>query len=306
MSLSIDKIETSVPQPVPLHRNRLIRTWPLLAPSVALLFVWMIVPLVMTLWFSFQRYNLVDPTITGFAGIDNYKFLLEDPAMLTAIVNELILVGGVLAATVILGTCFALLFDQNFFGRNIARLLVIAPFFVMPTVSALIWKNLLMNPVSGVFAWIASSLGFHAVDWFTSLPLTSISIIVAWQWTPFATLILLTAMQSLDREQLEAARMDGARGLQLFRFVILPHLLRPISIVVMIETIFLLAIFAEIFITTSGGPGNATTTLTYLIFLRALANYDVGGASAGGVIAIVLANIVAFFLVRTIAKNVNV
>jgi sorbitol/mannitol transport system permease protein len=163
-----------------------------------------------------------------------------------------------------------------------------------------------MNPVSGVFAWITSSLGIGAIDWFTSLPLTSIAIIVAWQWIPFATLILLTAMQSLDREQMEAARMDGARGFQLFRFVILPHLLRPISIVVMIETIFLLAIFAEIFITTSGGPGNATTTLTYLIYLRALVNYDVGGASAGGVIAIVLANIVAFFLVRTIAKNVNI
>jgi sorbitol/mannitol transport system permease protein len=306
MSVSINKVEKSVPKQVPLHRNRLIRTWPLLSPSVALLFIWMIVPLAMTLWFSFQRYNLVDPTTSGFAGINNYKFLLEDPAMLTAIVNELILVGGVLAATVIFGTFFALLFDQEFFGRDIARLLVIAPFFVMPTVSALIWKNLLMNPVSGVFAWITSSLGIGAIDWFTSLPLTSIAIIVAWQWIPFATLILLTAMQSLDREQMEAARMDGARGFQLFRFVILPHLLRPISIVVMIETIFLLAIFAEIFITTSGGPGNATTTLTYLIYLRALVNYDVGGASAGGVIAIVLANIVAFFLVRTIAKNVNI
>jgi sorbitol/mannitol transport system permease protein len=306
MSVSIDKAEKSVPQPVSQHRNRLIRTWPLLAPSVALLFIWMIVPLAMTLWFSFQRYNLVDPTISGFAGFNNYKFLLEDPAMLTAIINELILVGGVLAATVVFGTVFALLFDQEFFGRDIARLLVIAPFFVMPTVSALIWKNLLMNPVSGVFAWISSSLGFGAIDWFTNLPLTSVAIIVAWQWIPFATLILLTAMQSLDREQMEAARMDGARGIQLFRFVIFPHLLRPISIVVMIETIFLLAIFAEIFITTSGGPGNATTTLTYLIYLRALVDYDVGGASAGGVIAIVLANIVAFFLVRTIAKNVNV
>ena len=306
MSVSINKVENSVTKQAPIHRNRLIRTWPLLAPSVALLFIWMIVPLAMTLWFSFQRYNLLDPTISGFAGINNYKFLLEDPAMLTAILNELVLVGGVLVATVIFGTLFALLFDQEFFGRDIARLLVIAPFFVMPTVSALIWKNLLMNPVSGVFAWITSSLGFGSIDWFTRLPLTSIAIIVAWQWIPFATLILLTAMQSLDREQLEAARMDGARGVQLFRFVILPHLLRPISIVVMIETIFLLAVFAEIFITTSGGPGNATTTLTYLIYLRALVNFDVGGASAGGVIAIVLANIVAFFLVRTIAKNVNV
>ncbi|NNM58101.1 carbohydrate ABC transporter permease [Acidocella sp.] len=297
----------SGPQTPMAHRGtKLMRTWPLLTPVVFLLLVWSIVPLLMTLWFSFQRYNLVDPTITGFAGFNNYKFLLEDPAMLAALFNEVVLVGSVLAITIVFGVAFAILFDQEFWGRSIARLFVIAPFFVMPTVSALIWKNLLMNPVSGVFAWVTTKLGFGAIDWFTNYPMAGIVIIVAWQWIPFATLILLTAMQSLDREQMEAARMDAARGPQLLRFVILPHLARPISILLMIETIFLLAIFAEIFITTSGGPGDATTTLTYLIYLRALVNFDVGGASAGGVLAIILANIMAFFLVRTIARNVNI
>lgn len=285
--------------------RRLIRTWPLLAPAVILLLVWMIVPLAMTLWFSFQRYNLLNPLITGFAGFRNYRFLLADPSLWTAIGNTLVLVGSVLAVTVVLGTLLALLFDQEFWGRGVARLLAIAPFFVMPTVSALIWKNLLMHPVNGLFAWITHSLGLGVVDWFTNLPMASIVIIVAWQWVPFATLILLTAMQSLDREQLEAARMDGARGVNLFRFVTLPHLMRPIAVVVMIETIFLLVVFAEIRITTSGGPGQATTTLTYLVYIRALLDWDVGGASAGGVFAIILANIVAIFLVRTIARGLN-
>jgi sorbitol/mannitol transport system permease protein len=306
MDAGIAETPLTPPKLTPHFGGRLMRTWPLLTPAIAILFVWMIVPLVMTLWFSFQRYNLVDPSITGYAGFKNYKFLFEDPALLASIINELVMVASVLAATIIFGTGFAILLDQDFFGKGIARLLVIAPFFVMPTVSALIWKNLLMNPVSGVFAWVTTKLGFGAIDWFTNLPMTSIVLVVSWEWIPFATLILLTAMQSLDRDQIEAARMDGARGVQLFRFVILPHLMRPISIVVMIETIFLLAIFAEIFVTTGGGPGTATITLTYLIFIRALADYDVGGASAAGVLAIILANIVAFFLVRTIAKNVNV
>src|SRR6185503_5016272 len=222
-----------------------------------------------------------------------------------AIWNTLVLVGSVLVASVVFGTAFAVLFDQEFLGRGVARLLLIAPFFVMPTVSALIWKNLLMHPVNGLFAFITSSLGLGVVDWFTNLPMASIVIIVSWQWIPFATLILLTAMQSLDREQLEAARMAGARGINLFRFVTLPHLARPIAVVVMIETIFLLAVFAEIRITTSGGPGQVTTTLTYLIYMRALLDWDVGGASAGGVLAIVLANLVAIFLVRTIAKGLD-
>ena len=285
--------------------GRAIRTAPFIAPSVVALFIWMIVPLAMTLWFSFQRYNLLNPMITGFAGWENYEFLVTDPALWASLVNTLVLVGAVLVITVVLGTLFAVLFDQDFFGRGVARLLVIAPFFVMPTVSALIWKNLLMHPVNGLFARVAGLFGLPAVDWFTSMPLGSIIIIVAWQWIPFATLILLTAIQTLDSEQMEAARMDGAKSLALFRFIIVPHLLRPIGIVVMIETLFLLSIFAEILVTTSGGPGVASTNLTYLIYVRALLEYDIGGASAGGVFAIILANIVAVFLIRTVARNMD-
>jgi ABC-type sugar transport system permease subunit len=187
----------------------------------------------------------------------------------------------------------------------VARLLAIAPFFVMPTVAALIWKNLMMHPIYGVFGAVARALGLPAVDWFAQYPLLSVIIIVSWEWLPFALLILLTAVQSLDRKQLEAARMDGAGFVSQFFFIVLPHLSRAISVVVVIETIFLLTICAEIFVTTAGGPGNATTNLAFLIYARALLHYDVGGASAGGVVAIVLANIVAFFLVRSIARRLG-
>src|SRR3954447_6367251 len=286
------------------RNQRSVKTLPLVAPSVIVLFLWMIVPLVMTLWFSLQYYNLLDPSISGFAGFENYTYLLTDPSLLTAMVNTLYLVFWVLVITVGLGTLLAALLDQEFPGRNIARLFAIAPFFVMPTVSALIWENLLMHPVNGLFAFFARSLGFRPIDFFGSMPLASVIMIVAWQWLPFALLILLTAMQSLDHEQKEAARMDGAKPLSMFFFIILPHLSRAISVVIMIETIFLLSVFAEIRVTTNGGPGLASTNLAYLIFQQALENYDVGLASAGGLIAVVLANIVAVFLVRAIAKNV--
>ncbi len=276
----------------------------LLAPSVGLLLVWMIVPLALTLWFSFQRYNLLNPN-TGFIGFGNYSYLFTAPDLLVSIWNTLLLTGGVLAATVVLGVVGAVLLNQPFLGRGVVRLMVIAPFFVMPTVSALTWKNLLMNPVSGLFAYLAHAMGLRAIDWFASLPLLSVGLIVSWQWVPFATLILLTALQSLDHEQLEAARMDGARPAATLRYITLPHLARPISIVVMIETIFLLSVFAEILVTTSGGPGTATTTLSYLIYKTALLNFDVGGASAGGILAVILANIVAFFLVRTVARDMD-
>jgi sorbitol/mannitol transport system permease protein len=278
----------------------------LVMPSVIVLLAWMIVPLVMTLWFSFQYYNLVDPSTRGFAGIDNYAYLVTDPDFWVSLENTLILLVAVLVITVGLGTLLAVVFNQPFPGRNIARVLAISPFFVMPTVSALIWKNLLMHPIYGVFGSLASALGLQPVDWFAQFPLAAIIAIVSWEWLPFALLILLTAVQSLDHEQREAARMDGAGPLAQFFFITLPHLSRAIGVVVMIETIFLLTVFAEIFVTTSGGPGNATTNLAFLIYARALLQYDIGGASAGGVVAIVLANIVAFFLVRSIARRLEV
>jgi len=277
----------------------------MLAPSVVLLFAWMIVPLVMTLWFSLQRYNLLMPGMERFVGLENYEYFLSDPAFFDAMWNTFRLVLGVLVITVGGGLLVALLLDQPIWGQGIVRILVIAPFFVMPTVSALVWKNMLMHPVNGLFAWIARGFGYPAIDWFGQVPMLAVTLIVAWQWLPFAALILLTALQSLDREQGEAAEMDGAGPFSFFWFILLPHLARALTIVVLIQTIFLLSVFAEILVTTNGGPGTATTNLTFLIYTQALLQFDVGGASAGGVIAILLANIVAFFLVRMVGKNLD-
>ena len=277
----------------------------MMAPSVIILFIWMIVPLVLTLWFSLQRYNLNYPERSGFVWFRNYYFFLTDPAFLQAISNTLILVVGVLVITVVGGILLALLLDQPIWGQGIVRLLVIAPFFVMPTVSALVWKNMLMHPQYGIFAWLWQLFGQHPVAWLQDLPLLSVTLITSWEWLPFATLILLTALQSLDEDQKEASEMDGANFVNRFIYIILPHLARAITVVILIETIFLLGIFAEIYVTTQGGPGYSSTNLPFLVYVQALLNFDVGGASAGGVIAVILANIVAIFLIRIVGKNLD-
>jgi len=275
------------------------------APAIVLLLAWMLVPLGMTLYFSMLRYNLLMPGANPFVGFENYRYFLTDPAFTTAFVNTLVMVGSVLVITVVGGVLLAILLDQPFWGQGIVRLMVIAPFFVMPVVSALVWKNLLMHPVNGLFAWIAELFGMRPVDWFAELPMASVIAIVSWGWLPFATLILLTALQSLDQEQKEAAEMDGAGVLGQFWYITLPHLSRAITVVILIETIFLLSVFAEILVTTNGGPGNATTTVTYLVYVQALLQFDVGSASAGGIVAVILANIVAIFLIRMIGKNLD-
>ena len=277
----------------------------MLAPSVVILFIWMIVPLVLTLWYSFQSYNLLNPVNNGFAGLSNYTYFLTDPSFIEAFFNTLVLTVSVLVVTVVGGILLALLLDREIIGQGIVRLLIIAPFFIMPTVAALVWKNMLMDPNYGIFAWIATRLGFAPIAWLQNYPLLSVIMIVAWQWLPFATLIIFTALQSLDEEQKEAAGMDGANFINLFFYIVLPHLARAITVVILIETIFLLGVFAEILVTTSGGPGFASTNIAYLIYHAALLDYDVGGASAGGVVAVILANIVAFFLVRIVGKNLS-
>ena len=277
----------------------------LMTPAVATLFVWMIVPLAMTIYFSLLRYNLLEPGPHAFAGIENYVYFFTDDAFMPAVRNTLVLLLSVMGITVVFGAGLALLVNDPFPGRAIVRILLISPFFVMPAVNALMWKNMMMNPIYGLFAQISGFFGLPVIDWLSDVPLFSIIIIISWQWLPFAFLIFMTALQSMDREQLEAARMDGANYLQQLRYLYIPHLGRSMAVVIMIEMIFLLSVFAEIFTTTGGGPGFETTNVAFMIFRHALASFDVGVASAGGLFAVLLANIAALFFIRLIGKNLD-
>ena len=275
----------------------------MMAPAVVLLLGWMLVPLTMTLWFSFRKYLPLRGGDMGWVGFDNYVRFVSSSSFWPSVQTTFIFVGSVLVITVFLGILLALLLDQPLWGQGIVRILVISPFFVMPTVSALVWKNFFMDPVNGLFAHLWKFFGAVPIEWLSQKSVQSIIMIVSWQWLPFATLILLTAVQSLDREQLEASEMDGAKPLQRFGYIILPHLARAITIVVLIQTIFLLSIFAEIFVTTGGAFG--TKTLSYLIFQRVLESQNIGLGSAGGIYAVILANIVAIFLMRIVGKNLG-
>ena len=275
----------------------------MMAPAVILLLGWMLIPLTMTLYFSFKKYLPLRGGDLGWVGFENYARFVSSSAFWPAVTTTLIIVCSVLVITVVLGVLLAILLDQPMWGQGFVRILVIAPFFVMPTVSGLVWKNMFMDPVNGFFAHLWRAVGAEPIQWLSHASLPSIVMIVSWQWLPFATLILLTAIQSLDTEQVEAAEMDGATPFGRFVYIVLPHLARAITVVILIQTIFLLSIFAEIFVTTAGAFG--TKTLTYLIFQRVLESQNVGLGSAGGVYAIILANIVAIFLMRIVGKNLD-
>ena len=176
------------------------RTLPRLlqAPAVVSLLLWMIVPLVMTIYFSTIRFNLMQPENTGFIGLENYEYFITDPSFWPAVLNTVLLLGWVIVITVVLGLFIGLITDAPFPGRGLARVLLISPFFVMPTVNALLWKHMMMNPVYGVLAQVWLFFGAEPVNWLTDYPLFSVILIVSWQWLPFAALIFITARQSMD------------------------------------------------------------------------------------------------------------
>ena len=299
------------------------------APSVILLLIWMVVPLGMTLFFSFIRYVLnnlrrpewTTPDIANWRGFGNYEYVLfKAKDFWFALQNSLIIVGAVIFFTVILGLLVALMVNRAFPGRGIVRVLLISPFFVMPAVNAVLWINMILDPVLGLNGLAVAGIN-NLINNLQALPVigaffglwpeleavsfraTQTSIIavimmVVWQWTPFAALIFMTSLQSEDREQKEAALLDGAGAWAQFRYLTLPHLARPIAIVVMIQAIFHLSLYAEIEIVSRG---NGNKNLPYLI--GDFASNNIGAASATGIIAVILANIVAIFLLRMVGKS---
>lgn len=274
------------------------------SPALVYLILVTQVPFALTIWYSFTNWNLLRPTSAGFIGWDrlfrNFARILSDPAFYTVLWNTIYLTVTVAVITLVLGLCFALLLNRPFPGRAVARTLLISPFLLMPVAAAVLWKNVLLDPSFGLSAWIMRSLGMESVYLVQSAPMASIIGIVSWQWTPFVMLILLAGLQSLPGDIVEAASLDGAGPLDLFRFVTLPHLRRFIEIAMLLEVIFILNEFGSIFVVTSGGPGLKTTNLPYQIFLEAFSRWNIGKASAYGIFAIVLANVVVVLFLRVL------
>ena len=277
----------------------------LIWPALLYLIMTTQVPFFMTIYYSFFRYNLVDPVNRPFVGLANYTGLLTDPNNLRVLGNSVVLTVGTLVLTLLIGGSLAMLLNRAFVGRAFLRTVLMSSFLVMPVVTAVIWKNMLLNPVFGFLSWLITSLGGTPIDFLANHAMASIIAMVTWEWTPFAMLILLTGLQSLPDDQIEAARLDGASPLQEFRYVVLPHWMQALEVVVLLETINVLQVYGEIYGLTSGGPGVATTNLPYFIYQKAFAEYNIGVASAAGVITVVLTNILAIYLLRMMSKNVS-
>jgi sorbitol/mannitol transport system permease protein len=273
------------------------------APTIIFLVIITQVPFVLTIYYSFLNWNLLRPGNTRFVWFRNYIRPFQDTEFYQIIWHTVYLTGSVVIITFAVGMIFALLLNRPFPGRGLARTLLISPFLMMPVVTSVLWKNVLLNPVFGLINYVLGLVGLPSVDWLAQYPMASIIVIVSWQWIPFVMLILLAGLQSLPDSILEAARIDGATGFDLFRYIVVPHLKRFIEIALLLEIIFVLNIFGQIFVVTSGGPGIATTNLPFEIYKEAFLRWNVSAASALGVLAVVLANIVVIMFIRIVRQE---
>src|SRR5467141_1748364 len=280
------------------RREAWVRRLPLLPALVYVILITQI-PFLLTIYYSFFSWNLLKPGSFKFAGLDNYARLLTDESIRTAVLNTVILTLAVIAISVILGLAVASLLNSEVFGKGIMRTLMIAPFLIMPTAGALIWKDTLLNPLFGLLPYVLSPFGLGRVDWVNQYPMQSVVAVEVWRWTPFMMLIILAGLQSQNPEVLEAARVDGASALQAFRRITLP-LVRPfIELGALLGSLFVVQTFDSIFMLTHGGPGEDTTNIPFLLYLVAFQGYSIGQASAIGVVAVILTTIVATIGLRT-------
>lgn len=276
----------------------------LLLPSVIFVAVITQVPFLITIYYSLHEWNIMRPDLgITFAGFKNFASVLSQPAFYEVLKNTFLLTLSILAVSFIFGFAFALLMNRNFFGKGLVRTMLVSPFFVMPTVSAIIWKTMMLNPNFGYSAYFANVFGSETVDWLAARPLFAIILIVSWQWVPFFMLILLAGLQSLPNELMEASQLDGANKLQQFMNVTIPHLTRYFEVVLLLGLMFILQVFGEIYVTTSGGPGFASTNLSFFVYRLGFQSWNVGEATAVGVITVILTIIMMMALIKVLKRT---
>jgi sorbitol/mannitol transport system permease protein len=278
--------------------------WARRAPLLpALIFVILMtqLPFLATLVISFMNWNAYYPNERGFAGFDNFRRVFTDVNARQAVIVTILLTVAVVLISLVLGLGIAMLLDRKFRGRGVVRTLMITPFLIVPVAAALLWKHALYNPEYGLFNGLLKFVfGENAPqpDWITNNPLWAIIASLVWQWTPFMMLILLAGLQSRPLDVVEAARIDGASGWQIFRSMTLPHLRQYIELSGLLGAIYVVQNFDAVFTITSGGLG--TANLPYFIYQTFYTAQDYGRASAAGVVVVIGTIIIATLALRSV------
>ena len=270
--------------------------WPALVVAILITQI----PFLVTVYYSFRKWNLLRPGEQEFVGFDNYISVIANGAFFSSLWATVLIVASSVFVSLVLGMLLALLLDRKFLGQGLARTLLITPFLMMPAAAALIWKWSMLDSNVGMVNWGLSLLGIPPVSWNTDYPVLTIIMVLVWQYTPFMMLILLAGLQSQPNDILEAAAVDGAGPIRTYFALTLPHLRQYVELSVLLGAILLLQVFDPIAIMTRGTGG--TKTLSYLLYERAFVGLEIGEAAAYGVLSVLVTIVVATIALRTLFK----
>lgn len=257
--------------------------WLLNAPALLAILLLAGYPIVYSAVISLHRYSLKRPRIFTFIGLDNYSAILRSSDFWSALVVTAVFTVMVVSLAVLLGIGIALLLNNSFPGCGLIRTLVLIPWAIPPVVNGLMWQWIYDSKV-GALNGVLYSLGFISEyrGWLSSPTSSLIALVWAdvWNTVPLAIILLLAALQRIPPELYDAGRIDGADSFRLFRYVTFPWLAQPLLVVLILQTMSAIRAFDLIYVLTAGGPGTATTTLTWKTYLTTFESLDFGLGNA--------------------------
>jgi sorbitol/mannitol transport system permease protein len=271
----------------------------LLYPALIIVAILTQIPFLYTIYLSFLDWNLTRPDLgRTFTGLGNYTLEVLSAEFGTILLQTLAITAISLVICCLVGLGLALLLNRDFFAKGLIQTLLVTPFFIMPVVTGLIWKNELFSPNFGVVTWLVGVVGFEGFNPMANQPLLMVSTMISWEWEPLFMLVLLAGLQAIPEEEKEAARLDGCNRFMVFRFIELPYLYPYFRMVILLGTIFILQAFGEIYVGTAGGPGTSSMNLQYLTYDTAVVGTQIGAASAIGVATLVITLVILSSLIR--------
>ena len=259
-----------------MHRRRFV--W-MIAPAIAFVAVMVGFPFAYTLWLSGFAFHFGGAPHA--VGLGNYRTLLADGKFWNGLWITLYLYVLALAMQLVLGLYLALLLNRVTRFRRVVRSVLISPFVLPPVVVGLMWL-VILDPSIGAANYVLGLFGLPPSLWLASpgFIIPTVALIDTWQWTPFIALILLAGLQALPGDVFEAAAIDGAHGFALLRRVTLPLLAPSIVTAATLRSVDLLRFFDVIYVTTQGGPGDASDTLNIYGFRQGFVFLNIGYACA--------------------------
>jgi multiple sugar transport system permease protein len=274
-----------------------------LGPTLLILVVMLAFPTGYVLLISLRDFQLTNPTAGNpFVGLENYRTLLSDAAFFAALWKSVLFTVASVALTFGLGMGIALLLNRpNLSGIGLTRTVILVPLILTPLVIGAMYRFMLERD-NGIINEILALVGLERIPFLASPTWAMISVILvdAWQWTPFAVLVLLAGLESLPVAPFEAAQMDGASRWGEFWYITMPLLAPVIAVVLLIRTMDAFREFDKIFIMTGGGPGTATQTLPVFLYRAGFQDFNMGFSAATGVVMLIIVTIVSAFYVRRI------